>query len=235
MAQPTTVRTVVDVSPEPGAHPVDPGDDARLIVALRAGSEAAFALLVDRHRAPMLRVARFYVGSGATAEDVVQETWLAVIRGIDRFDGRSTLKTWMYRILINRAKTAAQREDRMVAVADMDEREVAPTEPTVPADRFARDGQAWARSLARPPPPWQPLTDDHVVTSEAVGLVLAAIAELPPTQRLAITLRDVDCWSAREVCHVLDLSDANQRVLLHRARSKVRTELASYFESGDDG
>ncbi len=183
----------------------------------------------------MLRVARFYVGSGATAEDVVQETWLAVIRGIDRFDGRSTLKTWMYRILTNRAKTAAQREGRIVAVADMDEREVSRTEPAVAADRFARDGQPWARSWARPPQPWQRPTDDHVVTSEAVELVIAAIAELPPTQRLVITLRDVDCWSAQEVCHILDLSGANQRVLLHRARSKVRARLASYFEGGDDG
>jgi len=183
----------------------------------------------------MLRVARFYVGSGATAEDVVQETWLAILRGIDRFDGRSTLKTWMYRILINRAKTAALREGRIVAVPDIAEAGTAPSVPAVSADRFVRDGQAWARSWARPPQPWQRLTDDDVVTSEAVALVMAAIAELPPTQRLVITLRDVDCWSAQEVCHLLDLSDANQRVLLHRARSKVRARLASYFESGDDG
>jgi len=173
--------------------------DAHLVDGLRRREASAFAELVDRHQESMLRVARCYVGSRATAEDVVQETWLAVLRGVDRFDGRSTLKTWMYRILTNRAKTTGQRERRTLL----------------------------APYMASPLDSWQQTTEDCVIAAEGVSLVSAAINELPRLQRRVITLRDVDCRSAREACDILGLSEANQRVLLHRARAKVRLRLAT--------
>lgn len=232
MAQRLTTRVRVDGGSR--SRPVAPGDDALLVAALQEGSEAAFVVLVDRHRTAMLRVARFYVRSESTAEDVVQDTWLAVLRGIDRFDGRSTLKTWMYKILTNRAKTAALREDRFIAVDDMAEREVRHTGPAISIEHFRREGMPWTGHWTRSPQPWPRLPDDDALTSEAVALVRAAIAELPPVQRLVISLRDVHCWSAQEVCDVLGLTDSNQRVLLHRARCKVRSGLASYLVGDEE-
>ncbi|MBA2282711.1 MAG: RNA polymerase sigma factor [Acidimicrobiia bacterium] len=178
----------------------------------------------------MLRVAGGYVGSRATAEDVVQETWLAVLRGVDRFDGRSPLKTWIFRILTNRAKTAGQREARTVVVADIVEPAV-PRRPGSPAFERLLNGGHERIQHRKTPEPQQPTTDDRLIAYEAVGLVVAAINELPPAQRLVITLRDVDCWSAQEVCDGLGLSEANQRVLLHRARAKVRAQCAHYLTS----
>ncbi len=207
-------------------------DDAFLVDGLRRGSEEVFALLVRRHQAPMLRVAGCYVGSRATAEDVVQETWLAVLRGVDRFDGRATLKTWMYRILTNRAKTAGQREARTVVVADMAEPAVA-RRPGVRASGRLLEGGRERNQHRRTPEPRQRPTDERLIAEEAVGLVVAVINELPRAQRLVITLRDFDGWSAQEVCEGLGLSEANQRVLLHRARAKVRARCATYFTSAN--
>jgi RNA polymerase sigma-70 factor (ECF subfamily) len=154
------------------------GNDSALVAALRAGDERAFAALVDEFGASMRRFALSIVHDAALADDVVQEAWLGVLRGLDRFEGRSSLKTWLFRIVANTAKTRAERESR-----------------------------------------------------ETRGVVAAAIEQLPPAQRLVISLRDVEGWSAEEVCNVLELSETNQRVLLHRGRSRVRAALEQYLET----
>ncbi len=203
-------------------------DDAALVERLRAGDEAAFTELIDRFGASMLRVARLHVRDRAVAEEVVQETWLAVLNGIDRFEGRSSLKTWLFRILSNRAKTRGEREGRSVpfsAIAATDA--AAESEPAVDADRFqGPDAPQWPYHWSAPPRPW---TQEKVIERETLGVVKEAISELPDTQREVIRLRDVEGWSAEEVADVLELSDVNQRVLLHRARSKVRSALEMYL------
>jgi RNA polymerase sigma-70 factor (ECF subfamily) len=197
--------------------------ERQLVDALRKGDEAAFASLVDRYSPAMARVARLYVRSGAVADEVVQETWLGVIEGIDRFEGRSSLKTWIFRILTNIAKTRAQREGRSLPFSAVGE----PAEkgPSVDPERFAPTDQ-WAS----PPRPFGELPEDRLLSRETVGVVERAIESLPPTQQAVISLRDVEGWSSDEVCNVLELSETNQRVLLHRARSKVRRALEDYFE-----
>ncbi len=212
--------------------PATDAGEVALVAGLRAGEETAFLTLIRRHQAPMMRIARAYVSSSATAEDVVQETWLAVFRGVDRFDGRSSLKTWLYRILVNRAKTAGQRERRCVPAAQFAPPETNGSEPAVAAERFLdmrhpQRPQHWKR----PPVPWERSVEDRLVDSEAVGVVGDAINDLPPAQRLVVTLRDVECWTADEVCRVLRLSETNQRVILHRARARVRQRLENYYGS----
>ena len=188
-------------------------EDALLLRALRAGDEQAFAALVDKYGPSLLRLAQLYVSSRAVAEEVVQETWLAVLTGIERFEGRSSLKTWLFRILTNKAKTRGQREGRILPfsslAADGDEDQTA-----VAVERFARGG-AWAT-------PPQGVPEERLLAGEARARVEEAIAALPPNQRAVITLRDVEGFPPEEVCELLGVSDGNQRVLLHRARSKVR-------------
>jgi RNA polymerase sigma-70 factor, ECF subfamily len=200
------------------ALPPDP--DARLLQALRAGDESAFTVLVDEYGPSLLRVAQLYVSTRAVAEEVVQETWLAVLTGIERFEGRSSLKTWLFRILTNKAKTRGQRERRTVPVsalaADGDEDQTA-----VDIDRFARGGE-WSL-----PPRGVP--EERLLAGEARETVKTAIAALPPNQRAVITLRDVEGLSAEEACNVLGISETNQRVLLHRARAKVRAAFEEYL------
>ena len=197
--------------------PVQPVETS-VIEALRAGDETAFARLVKEYGASMLRVARMYVGSRAVAEEVVQEAWLAVLNGIGAFEGRSTLKTWIFRILTNIAKTRGQREGRSVpfsALAPDDENAVDP-------DRFAENGH-WSS----PPQSFGP--EERLLGSETQSVVDGAVAALPPSQALVITMRDVEGFSAEETCNALDISETNQRVLLHRARSKVRQALEDYL------
>jgi len=192
--------------------------------------------LVARHQTAMLRVARFYVPSAATAEDVVQETWMAVLRGIDSFAGRSSIKTWMFHILINRAKTAGQREGRTILFAEMAGMELSQREPSVSAERFLESSHPSAPHHWKVPPlPFGAAADSHLAANEGARLVYAAINELPAAQRLVISLRDVESWDAREVCNVLGLTETNQRVLLHRARSKVRASLEAYFGESSEG
>ena len=200
--------------------------DASLLPALRAGDEEAFVALVTRYHASLKRVARAYVSTDAVAEDVVQETWLAVIEGLDRFEQRASLKTWLFHILANKAKTRGVRERRMVPFASL---ATADDEPAVPPDRFQRDGDAWPGHWAAPPRPWED-PERRLASLEARAYLRAAIAALPATQQAVLTLRDVEGLDAEEVCGLLDVSAGNQRVLLHRARAKVRTELERYFE-----
>ena len=206
------------------AHTAD--RDAPLLPALRAGHEEAFVALVTRYHASLKRVARAYVSTDAVAEEVVQETWLAVIEGLDRFEHRSTLKTWLFHILANKAKTRGVRERRMVPFASL---AGADDEPAVPPDRFQRDGDAWPGHWAAPPRPWED-PERRLASLEARAYLRAAIAALPATQQAVLTLRDVEGLDAEEVCGLLDVSAGNQRVLLHRARAKVRTQLERYFE-----
>jgi RNA polymerase sigma-70 factor (ECF subfamily) len=208
-------------------HP--PGEDERLLAALRRGDEAAFAELVERYNAPLLRFARTFVRDRAVAEEVVQETWLAVIGGLDRFEGRSLLKTWIFRILANRAKTRGMREARSVPFSALALDEEGETS-VVPEDRFRGAGDQWAGHWATPPRSWDEVPESRLLARETREVIDATIEELPPTQAQVIRLRDVDGWSAEEVCDLLGLSEGNQRVLLHRARSKVRAALERYLD-----
>jgi RNA polymerase sigma-70 factor (ECF subfamily) len=187
-------------------------DDARFLKRLRAGDEAAFVALVGAHHDAMVRLATTFVSSRAIAEEVVQDTWLAVVRGIERFEGRSSLRTWLLAILVNRARTAGTREARSVAIGDAG--------PAVDGARFDTTGH-WAA----PPQHWVEDAEARLGAAELAGRVRTALAELPPRQRAVVMLRDVDGLRSDEVCEVLALSSANQRVLLHRGRSRLRQAL----------
>src|SRR5215210_8006022 len=204
-------------------------DDERLIAALRAGDEAAFAELVDAHSSALLRVARIYVGSRAVAEEVVQETWLGVLRGLDRFEGRSSLKTWIFKILTNIAATRAARERRSVPFSALADAEAGADAPAVEPDRFLpADHDRWPHHWALGPTRWD-TPEEGLLTGETRDCILRAVNELPPAQRTVITLRDIEGWPPEEVCDALGVSDGNQRVLLHRARGKVRSAVEEYF------
>jgi RNA polymerase sigma-70 factor (ECF subfamily) len=203
-------------------------DDHLLVERLRAGDEEAFMDLVVSWSPSMLRVARMYVPSQAVAEDVVQETWLGVLNGIDRFEGRSSLRTWVFSILVNRARTRGERERRTVPFAALAREETEDGFAAVDADRFVGTGNeigAWAS----PPVRWWEEPERALDSNEAVARIQAEIERLPEMQRLVITMRDVDGLSSEEVRSALDISETNQRVLLHRARAKVRAALEDYY------
>jgi RNA polymerase sigma-70 factor (ECF subfamily) len=202
-------------------------EDLRLVEALRSGDEDAFMSLVDRYQAQMVRVAQMYVPTRAVAEEVVQETWLGVLKGLPRFEGRSSLRTWIFRILVNIAKTRGQRERRAVPFSSV----WAPEgdEPAVEPDRFLPDGERWAGHWAEAPASWESVPEDRLLSQETLARVGEAIERLTPNQREVIRLRDVLGWSSEEVRNALDLTETNQRVLLHRARSKVRRALEEYL------
>lgn len=195
--------------------------------ALRNGDEDAFVSLVERYHASLVRLAQVYVRDRAVAEEVAQEAWLGVIRGIDRFEGRSSLKTWILRILVNTAKTRAVRERRSIPFSTlMPEGE----DPAVEPERFlALDHPRWPGHWSAPPATWQGIPEERLLAGETLERITEAIAALPGNQREVITLRDVEGWSSEEVCALLEISEGNQRVLLHRARSKVRRALEDYF------
>jgi RNA polymerase sigma-70 factor (ECF subfamily) len=186
--------------------------DAELVARLRAGDQRAFVQLAARHHGAMLRLARTYVSSAAVAEEVVQDTWLGVLRGIDRFEGRSSFQTWLLSILVNRARSTGVRERRSVAVGDAG--------PAVDGSRFDASG-AWMT----PPQHWVEDSDDRLLAQGLAQRIQAVLRELPPRQREVVMLRDIDGLSGAEVCEVLEISEANQRVLLHRGRSHLREAL----------
>ncbi len=204
-------------------------DERALVAALRRGEEAAFVELVRRHGASLLRLARTFVRDQAVAEEVVQETWLAVLNGIDRFEGRSSLKTWIFQILSNRARTRAVRERRSAPFSALAGEE---DEAAVDPDRFRGDGHRWTGHWAAAPSDWSHLPEERLLDRETLARVNAAIETLPPRQAEVIVLRDVEGWEPEEVCAALDISDGNQRILLHRARSKVRAALERYLSEG---
>jgi RNA polymerase sigma-70 factor (ECF subfamily) len=212
------------------APPAD--DDADLLRRLRTGDEAAFAELVDRYGASMLRVARMYVPSQAVAEEVVQETWLGVLTGLERFEGRSSLRTWLFRILVNRARTRGERERRTVPFAALAGADADDDDPAVGPERFLpADHDRWPEHWATPPQRWDESPERSLQSAETLAVVREAVEALPPKQRTVITLRDLEGWDSDEVRNALDLTETNQRVLLHRARSKVRAALEAYFAS----
>jgi RNA polymerase sigma-70 factor (ECF subfamily) len=200
-------------------------DETKIVELLRAGDEDAFRELVRAYNPSLLRVARIYVPTRVLAEEVVAETWLAVLEGLDRFEGRSSLKTWIFRILTNRAKTRAVRERRTLPLSAFQPGRI--QEPALDPDRFRDwDDPRWPGHWSVPPTPWP---EDRLLAAETREKLAEAIDALPGTQRAVISLRDLEGWSAEEVCNALGLSETNQRVLLHRARSKVRKALEDYL------
>jgi RNA polymerase sigma-70 factor, ECF subfamily len=203
-------------------------DDRRLIAGLRTGDDDIFMELFDRFHASLIRVAMRYVPSRAIAEEVAQEAWIGVIEGIHRFEGRSSLKTWLFRILVYRARGRGERERRVTPMVfgavDGDER-------VVPIERFRGSDALWAGNWATPPRRWDGDAEERLLAGEIRGVLDQAIAALPVAQRDVVTLRDVSGLTSDEVCEVLGLTEGNQRVLLHRGRSRVRLVLEQYLDA----
>jgi len=204
-------------------------DDAILVDALKRGDEAAFMTLVQAYHAMLVRLALIYVPDRAVAEDVVQETWLGVLNGLGRFEGRSSLKTWLCRILTNRARTRAQKERRSIPFSSFWGPDDEHDEPTVDPSRF-RTSDPYEDHWSTRPSDWSDLPEERLLSDETQANIRAAIEALPLNQRTVITLRDVEGWSSADVCASLEISEANQRVLLHRARAKVRQALERYLD-----
>ena len=207
-------------------------EDLAIVERLRAGDELAFMMLVEQHTAAMLRIARMYVSSRAVAEDVVAEAWLGVVKGIERFEGRSSLRTWIYRIVANIAKTRGAAEGRAVpfsSLAGEDETDRG-VEPSWFYDANGRNPGGWTTF----PEDWRGIPEARLLGNETLRRIRRAIENLPPLQAEVIRLRDVLGWSSDEVRNALDLSEVNQRVLLHRARTRVRRELDEYLRTGSE-
>ena len=207
-----------------------PRDDAGLVAALLARDEAAFTELVERWGPTMLRVARRHVSTDASAEEVVQDAWLAVLRGLDGFEGRASLRTWMFRVLVNIAKTRGVRERRTIPMSTLGDggRADAQRSPTVDPDRFRDDPDDYPGHWTSFPAAW-PTAEQEALGAQVRAVVDAAVAALPAQQRLVVTLRDLHGFPAEEVCELLDLSAGNQRVLLHRGRAVVRGRLEELY------
>src|SRR5437899_12518413 len=205
-------------------------DERRLLEMLRNGNEAAFVSLIDQYHIAMLRLAQVFVSTQAVAEEVVQEAWVGVLQGLHRFEGRSSLKTWIFRILTNCAKTRAQREGRSTPFSSLSDIDADQSEPAVDPDRFLPADHEWSGHWVSFPANWQEMPEDRLLSQETRACIHRAIEALPPNQREIIILRDIEGWTSEETCSFLGISEGNQRVLLHRARSKVRNVLEKYFQ-----
>ena len=228
-ARPSVPAPRPDGSPRGSMTEAAVGSDEPLLARLRSGDEAAFVELVDRHGPALHRVARMYC-TESVAEEVVQETWIGVLSGLDRFEGRASLRTWIFRILANIARTRGEREHRQIpfsAFADPS----ADAGPAVDPERFNPPGTEWGNHWISHPRHWDEVPEMVTESAETLEVARRAIDALPPAQREVITLRDVDGWSSDEVCESLGLSAVNQRVLLHRARSRVRAALEQHLET----
>jgi RNA polymerase sigma-70 factor (ECF subfamily) len=221
MTAPATDSTTTAVSAE----------EAALVAALRCGDETAFVRLVEALHGSMVRLAMLHVGDRAVAEEVVQDAWLGVLQQLDRFEGRSSLKTWVLRITSNRAKTRAVRERRTVPFSALPGGDPEADEPLVDPDRFLPAGHRWAGHWASSPASWREVPEDLLLSKETMTEVERAVATLPTAQRAVVVLRDVEGLSAAEACQLLGLTEGNQRVLLHRGRSKVRAALERYLDT----
>ena len=204
----------------------NPDDDAALLARLRAGEEEAFGQLVSKYHGSLLRLAMSFVSERTAAEEVVQDTWLGVIRGLSDFEGRSLLKTWIFRILANRAQTRGKREARSIPFSSLKKPESeSGYEPAVDPSRFNARGM-WAQ----PPPRWTNAPPEELLAQrQTMEFIQGAIAELPENQRAVITLHDMEDFAPDEICNILEISETNQRVLLHRARSKIRRALEEHL------
>ena len=210
------------------ASTADVQEEARLIAALRNGDEAAFCTLVDTYHPRMLRVARAYVVDPTVADEVVQDTWLRVLRSIDRFESRSSLKTWIFRILVNTAIGWATRERRSIPLSRL-ARDAEGREPALESERFLPADAQWPGHWTSLPASWGTAPEARLLAREVQDLIRAAIEALPMGQRTVVALRDVEGWTSEDVCNALRISESNQRVLLHRGRSKVRRALERYL------
>ena len=211
--------------------PIAAAEERLLLAALRRGDEAAFARIVAMLHGSMLRVAMLHVRDRTVAEEVVQDAWLGVLQQLDQFEGRSSLKTWVLRIVSNRAKTRAVRERRSVPFSALPGGDPDADEPAVDPDRFLPAGHRWAGHWASPPASWREVPEERLLSRETMAEVGRAVAALPATQRAVLVLRDVEGLGAAEACRLLELTEGNQRVLLHRARSKVRAALERYLDT----
>jgi RNA polymerase sigma-70 factor (ECF subfamily) len=208
-------------------------EDITLVAALRDGDEQAFARIVDELNGPLLRLAGLYVQGRAAAEEVVQDTWLGVIRGLDRFEARSSFRTWVFRIATNRARTRGGRERRDIPLSALLDPADDPGGPALDPERFMAPGEQWAGGWAVPPHRWAPDAETHLAARETRALIRDALDQLSPAQRFVMTLRDIDGWGSEEVCAALEITPGNQRVLLHRARSRVRAALERHLAAAD--
>jgi RNA polymerase sigma-70 factor (ECF subfamily) len=207
-------------------------EETDLVGRLRRREEAAFLEVVERHHAGLVRVARRRLGDEAAAEEVVQEAWIALLRGIDSFEGRPTLRTWLYRVVTNLALTRRARGGREIPFSEFAREEEERDEPAVDPSRFHRlpfVRDEWKSS----PPDWGRSAEDLVVAAETRAFILDTVASLPAAQQEVIRLRDIEGYSSEEVCELLGITAGNQRVLLHRARSKVRAALEGYLTGRD--
>ena len=204
----------------------DPQGEQSIVAALRAGDERAFQTLFETLAPSMLRVARLIVSNPWTAEEVVQDTWLGVLRGVTRFEGRSALRTWIFSILINRARTRAKRDRRSIAFSSL--MDPAAAESSREVQRFSEEdpSRMWPLTVSKENP------EDRFLSQEALDLVLQTLQTIPRGQAEVVTLRDFEGWSSKEICAALRLSEANQKVLLHRGRKKIRRALALYLSPG---
>jgi RNA polymerase sigma-70 factor (ECF subfamily) len=205
-------------------------DDAALVERLRAGDEEAFRLLLDRYDAVLRRTARTYVATDAAADEVVQDTWLGVLRGIDRFEQRSSLKTWIFRILMNIARTRGVRDKRSTPFSSLGADGEDDDGPTFAPDRFQGPDARYPGHWAAFPTRWHDHPEVRAVGHETLAVVREALGQLPPAQQEVVRLRDLEGWTSEEVRNALDLTETNQRVLLHRGRAKLRAALERYFD-----
>ena len=224
--------TDLDTSVDREAYTVS-HEDAGIVTALKAGDEAAFMRLVEEHGPSMLRVALLYVRTRAVAEEVVQDAWLGVLKGIDRFEGRSSLKTWVFRILTNTAKTRSMREGRSLPFSALSPDDLEAGEPSVDPDRFLGDDERWASHWSSSPRRFDTLPEGHLLSQESMSVVQRAVDDLPDAQRVVLTMRDIIGFESEDVCDALGISEVNQRVLLHRARTRVRKALEAYVEAAE--
>jgi RNA polymerase sigma-70 factor (ECF subfamily) len=210
-----------------GRPPTTNSAEAQLVAALRRGDESAFCAVVDRYHRSLVRLARTYVSDPMVAEEIVQETWLALVRGIGRFEARSSLKTWLFHVLSYQANRRMKREARTIPFSELHG-------PTVDPERFDPSGTQWAGHWSEELPDWEGTPEERLLTAETLACIDGLIARLPERQRQVIILRDIEGLSAADACSVLEIPDRIQRLLLHRARARVREGLTAYV-LGDEG
>ncbi|HYI25373.1 MAG TPA: sigma-70 family RNA polymerase sigma factor [Thermomicrobiales bacterium] len=215
------------ITPPPDMAPLSPErtEEMLLVTALRNGDEAAFEQLVDRYHLSLGRLARAYVSDPMVAEEVVQETWLALVRGIHRFEGRSSLKTWLFRVLTYQANHRATVEHHAVSFSGLNG-------PVLSSDRFFPEGHRWAGHWVDDLADWHATPEDALLERETLAHIQSLIQDLPPRQRAVVVMKDIEGLDAVEICEVLHVTDGTQRVLLHRARSRIREGLATYLREG---